>query len=147
MKSKTSFTLPASYMEEHFNSVMNYLSFGVVCPYEMRNQKVMNGKLPFVKKTLEYSAKHPELIPGYENLPNHSKDKSTLKNLKMFASDAGETLEKISKKNGAVDYVAYAYALAFYENAHNASTHKINAATRIYKELQKELPAPKRKAA
>ena len=148
MKTKSNPNIPTNiYMEEHFNALMHYLSFGVSFPQEMKSHKIMNGKLPFVKKTLEYSAKHPELIPGYESLPIFQKDKQMERDLKMFASDATETLDKISENKGAVGYIAYAYAVAFLENAKHASEKKINAGTRVYNELKKEFQTHLKKAA
>lgn len=145
MKTKTTPTPikinPEIYMQEHFKAVMHYLSFGVRFPSQIKKGNVELEYLAFVRKALECSAKHPQLIPGYTELPNVVRDNEMKKDLKMFASDATESLNKIWESNGKVDYAAYAYAVAFLENVKNAADKKVNVGEKVYKELQKEFPA------
>ncbi len=138
---------PKIYMEAHFSAVMEYLCFGVNTYQEPKKSKSEPANYSLVKKVLEYSAKHPELIPGYTNLPKYQKDKQMNKDLKMFASDASETLDKIAEQKGSINRIAYAYALAFIENTKLAADNKVTSGVRVYRELKKEFSTQLKKAA
>ena len=141
MKAKTNHAIIGkSYLAEHFDSVMQYLSFGVTFSEDKRTERVTNGKLPFVRKALEYSIRYPQLIPGFENLSEYQKDENMKRNLKIFASEANETLEIIEERKGSVGYLAYAYAIAFFENVKAAADHNIASAKPVYNLFKKKFP-------
>ena len=127
----------SSYMKEHFDAVMYHLSFGVTLPEGKENRKITHGSIPFVKKALEISARHPQFIPGYGGLPTFMKCKQTERDLKLFASEAKEVLSIITKENGSVSYLAYAYAKALYENVQHAAVKKNVSARTDYNKLKK----------
>ena len=136
--SRQSKTPGTSYMKKHFEAVMVPLCFGINFPDQKKYDKITNGKIPFVKKALEISAKHPRLIPGYSELPEFMKGEQAEHDLKIFASEAKEVVEIIFNSEGSVSYIAYAYALAFYENVKFAATQNVSTAGPVYNSLKRK---------
>lgn len=136
MKTKNTSAPNNLFMKQHFDAVMDHLAFGI----SMHNvgSKMGNHTLPFVKSTLEISAKNPKLIPGYTELPEFMKCSQTEKDFKLFASEANETLGMLAQSQSSVGKVAYAYALAFYQNVENAANKNVEGAKPVYKKLKKE---------
>lgn len=123
-------------MKQHFDAVMDHLAFGISIPAS--GSKMGNHTLPFVKSTLEISAMNPKLIPGYSGLPEFMKCSQTEKDFKLFASEANEALGIMADTKNAVGNVAYAYALAFFQNVEDAANKNVDGAKPVYRKLKKE---------
>ena len=126
-----------------FETIKTKLPFLInLTPVERRRMPTLGTERGGMDETFSMEmASHPELVPGFVDVPELAKDRALWTALAEFLSCAKEVCEGIEDTHqvaGSDIYMAY---LSFYQNVRQAARRGVVGADAIYQNLRRFFPS------
>lgn len=121
----------------HSAEIKNLIAFGI--KLSTKEKKLMNkmedGRLPFVEKSLSLAQKQAAILPPYTNINELVSDLELFKSLKEIEYELNSLVEIISDTRTAAGADAYNAALSIYKSAKGAAQMGVPGTKSIVDEL------------
>lgn len=121
----------------HSAEIKNLVAFGI--KLSTKEKKLMNkmedGRLPFVEKSLSLGQKQAAIVPPYTNINELNSDLELFKSLKEIEYELNSLVEIISDTRTAAGADAYNAALSIYKSAKGAAKMGVPGTQSIVDEL------------
>jgi len=124
------------------NTIKTKLPFLVNLSADERRKlpKMSDKTLAFDEKCASYMAAHPELIPGYVDADEVTKDRNLRTDLTDVLQQAQQVVEGIEDTVMLAASEAYMADLSFYQNVRQAAQRGVVGVDTIYNDLSQRFP-------